>query len=383
MKNRPYSQFCFLAMFVFGLTLVSCTEDEPAPEQLAVPDTYEFVRNQQSTVDYSGQAARLDMLSAIKSYLVLADGGQEISADQLNDMYANANDPFEDATLNASGKQLEDKTFAPHISNFKDMFEQMAAISSDVAVNQTQAAAGQAGLLERGNTGNTILVNEKGWEYTQFIEKGLMGSVFFHQIFNVYLSADRMGSEVNNSDLVDDKNYTLKEHYFDEAFGYWGVPTDFPSELPSSHRRFWASYTYGRNAATQSLGKLKSAFLIGRTAIVNNDQATLDQSITIILEELEMVAVATAIHYLNDASENYNAADIGNMFHHLSEAYVFMQSLRVHPSSQIPAEDLTELLDNGFGVDQDFWTVTPADIEALKTSLITYYPTLASIADQL
>ena len=106
-------------------------------------------------------------------------------------------------------------------------------------------------------------------------------------------------------------------------------------------------------------------------------------SVDAIYSEFEIVTVATAIHYLNDAKENLSDGDIGNLFHHLSETYMFLRALRVHPRAQLSQTELSALLENGLGQAGDFWTVDITTLESTRQTLIATYPQLADIADQL
>jgi hypothetical protein len=368
--------------FSLLIILVSCESDVPEVG-VAIPDTYTFERDGSSTVDFRGQTARLDMLSEMKSYVVEGDAGKAVSRDLLLDMFGNQNSPFADEEFNATTKNLESKTLISDVDYYKGLFAELERASNAYVANPSEAMQGVSGLLQRGNTDRYILVNEKGWEFTQFIEKGLLGSVFFHQIFNVYLTESRIGPDVDNESLVEGNNYTAKEHHFDEAFGYWGVPVDFPDELAAADRRFWATYTYGRSSLTGSLDKLKSAFLYGRTAIVNSDQGAVDAAVAEIYLELEIMSVATAIHYLNSSLEDINAGDIGNLFHHLSEAYMFIRAIKVHPSPQLSVTEINEVLANGLGTEADFWTADAALIRATKNTIVNAYPELAAVANDL
>jgi hypothetical protein len=49
-------------------------------------------------------------------------------------------------------------------------------------------------------------VDANGREFTQLIEKGIMGSVFYNQIYNTYFSEARTGDDVENTVLRDGKN---------------------------------------------------------------------------------------------------------------------------------------------------------------------------------
>jgi len=364
---------------LLAVILNACNDKEDPSPGLDVPSTYTFNRDDESTVSFSGQTDRLNMLSEIKSYLGNGDAGQALDAAKLNNMFSNENSAFSDPDLNASSKQLEDKAFLADVDFFKELFEAAEAASEAVVANGAVASAGVSGRLQRSN-GNYILVNEKGWEFTQLIEKGLMGSVFFHQIYNTYLTDDRIGPSVDNVNLVDGANYTAKEHHFDEAFGYWGVPVDFPAELPSEYNRFWANYSYGRESLVGSVTQLKNAFLSGRTAIVNNDQDILDAQVDIIYEEFELIAAATAIHYINSALTDDNE---GDFLHHVSEAYAFARALKFSPKRSISDAQLSTVLNSNFGTDGDFWTIGDGDLAEAKSTLASVYTRLADIQNQL
>ncbi|MBV6639231.1 MAG: DUF4856 domain-containing protein [Cyclobacteriaceae bacterium] len=371
-----------IALATSALLLIflnACNDKEDPAPGINVPTTYSFTRDDESTVSFSGQTDRLNMLSEIKSYLGNGDAGNALEAAKLNNMFSNENDAFTNSDLNASSKQLEDKTFLADVTFYKDLFEAAEAASEAVVANDAVASAGVAGRIQRGN-GNYVLVNEKGWEFTQVIEKGLMGSVFLHQIYNTYLTDDRIGSSVDNTNLVDGANYTAKEHHFDEAFGYWGVPVDFPSELPSENNRFWANYSYGRESLVGSVTNLKNAFLAGRTAIVNNDEETLEAQVAIIYEEFEIVAAATAIHYINSALTDDNE---GDFLHHVSEAYAFVRALKFSEKRAISDAHLSTILNSNFGTGGDFWTIGDGDLAEAKSTLASVYPRLSDIQNEL
>ena len=204
------SAFCFTA----------CNQNDDST--LDVPATYAFTRDGNSTVDYSGQTERLNMLSLLSTYMKTSNtvGAASLDAQKLKDMFANENDPFTGATFT---KDLKSKCFQNDVATYEAYMDRLAASSTATGA----ASEGVAGVLVDGSPDPTVgyRVDENGVEMIQVIEKGLIGAVFFYQAMEVYLSADRMGF-VGNSDLVEGENYTAMEHYFDEAFGYFGVPVD-------------------------------------------------------------------------------------------------------------------------------------------------------------
>jgi len=367
--------FLFFLVF-FGLLFSSCDDSDTIDTNISIPGTYNFERNGISSVDYSGQTARLDMLAVMKAYLLEADGGSQIDASKLNDMFENTNNVFASAELNNSGKQIKSKTFAPDldVKYFENAFDAVA-IASVAGANGTMATKGQAGLITRSN-GKTILVDERGMEFTQTIEKGLMGSLALNQIFNVYLTEDRIGNDVNNE--VENGGFTEMEHHWDEAFGYFGVPTDFPGNTDGV--RFWGNYSNGRDALIGTNSKIMDAFLAGRTAIVNKDYTQRDIQTEILYEQLELVAAATTVHYLNDALTAFSSGETGDAFHVLSEAWEFARALRMSPKKRISLDQIDAFLEK---LGDDFWDITVADINEAKAMLINSFPELTSVQDQL
>ncbi len=354
---------------------VSCDDSDDVSRGIERPATYEFSRNGESTVSYTGQTERLDMLAEMKAYIATANIGEQLDESTLLDMYANENSPFENEDLNSSTKNLESKTFITDITFFKEIL-----ISTALASGSTAAAdQGKSGLVSRG-AGNNILVDDKGWEYTQLVEKGLMGAVFLHQIYNVYLTDSKIGIDISNEDLVEGTNYTAMEHHWDEAFGYWGVNTAFDTE---GENRFWGNYSYGRERYTGTVTKLKDAYLAGRTAIVNKDYDAMNAASELIYQEFELLAAATTIHYINDGIRDLNSADIGNLFHHISEGYGFAMALKYSPIKRITDEQLDLILNKHFGTDGDFWTITVEGLNNARSSIVSAYPSLADFAQDL
>ncbi len=365
----------FIALIASVLIWSSCTEDDDANPKLDIPQSYEFERNGASSVDYSGQIARLDMLAELKAYIATANDSMALDAQILLDMFANENNPFDEAALNESGKRLEDKTFLTDVNYYKNVLNSAATASQAV----TEASEGTAGLIARSAT-RVILVNEKGHEYTQIVEKGLMGATFLNQIYNAYLTDAKTGADIDNVTIVEGKNYTTLEHHFDEAFGYWGVNVDFD---PQGENRFLGNYTLGREGFTEAADALRAAFLTGRTAIVNSDFETLDAQKDIIYEQFEIAVAATVIHYINESITDLNNAEIGNLFHHASEGYGFALGLKYNPYKMITDTQYDDLVNSGFGTDGNFWDMSVESLNNAKNILISAYPSLTDIADDL
>lgn len=363
--------------------LVACTpEEEPTPS-LAVPSTYEFTRNGVSTVSYSGQIARQEMLRELSNEM---KRGVEntLDADHLIDMYENTNDPFSNPDLNSSGKSLSSKTSASaaHVFNqgstinyFKGW---MQAAASASAANAT-AADGTAGVIQNNDGTKKYLVNESGVEYVQLIEKGLMGAVLMDQTVNNYLTALKL--DVDNT--AENANpYTTMEHHWDEGYGYFTIQQDLELDYSvSQDRGFWGRYLVGLEENFGIAGEMYYAFRKGRAAIVAEDYDTRDAQIPAITDGFEEATYLKALGYLNKGAANLNAGNAAAAFHELSEGLGFIFSLRYAASGTVSAaqsDEWIEDLSSGSG----FWSGDiQARIEQVKTEIGATYSLPQTIVD--
>ena len=354
---------------------------------IETPATYEFTRDGASSVYYGGQTDRLNMVEEIKALLLAGDEGGLVSEQALLDMFANTGDNGGGNFSFSSTKQLKDKTFAPDLDNrfFEDLFAAAAAASINGDHGIT-AANGTAGLLTREDKGTTILVDAKGREFTQLIEKGFMGSVFYNQMFNLYLTDERTGDDVENVDLAEDANYTPMEHGMDEAFGYWDPPLDFTSSWPEERAdedRFWSHYSNVVDGLLGTNDIIMNAYKEARAAIVNNDPVTKNEMREVLYEHHELVAAAVSVHYINSTLSSLDAGNTGEAFHTLSEAWIFTNALKYSPKRMITLEQLEQIMETDFGADGNFWNVTPAGLNAAKGTLVSVYPKLDPVKDDL
>lgn len=388
MFHSKLTPLLFIPALVLSLLISGCgISDSNDNSSINPPETYEFTRDGESTVAYPGQNDRLDMVEEMKAYIATAHSGETISEQALLDMYENTDGNGGGHFSFTSDRQLKNKTFGPDRDN--NLFEGIFADAAAASENGSQgirAANGTAGLLEREGSGNDILVDEKGREFTQLVEKGLMGAVFYHQIFNVYLTDDKIGPDVENSETEEGANYTTKEHHFDEAFGYFNAPVDFESDWPDSRTdelRFWSKYSNGSDDLLGFNDTIMEAFIHGRTAIVNDNQDELDQQVGVLYENLELLSAATAVHYINSTLSHLNDGNKGEAFHALSEAWAFVNALKYSPNREISTNQIDQILNTDFGENGNFWEVSPEGLNNAKSTLVDTYPDLESVQDQL
>lgn len=370
--KQPNYYWTLLAISAIGFT--AC---EPEKNTYTIPTTYNF-----SNVDYSGQTTRLAKLGEIITYAKTAhvSGATALNATKLKDMYgANAGNYFTDTTLNAaSSKQLKDKTISSEQSNFELYLDSLAAAS---AYTTATAANGKAGIASNNAGNKHYLLNSKGIEITQIIEKGLMGACLYYQATAVYMGSGKM--DVDNN-TVNAGQGTTMEHHWDEAFGYFGVPKDFPANQVGAV--YWGKYCNTHEAVYPLNTKMMNAFLKGRAAISAKDLTTRDAMISDLRKNWELIVAATAIYYLNNAKDNL-ATDPAAAYHELSEVFGFIMSLKYGVSTKITPTQVDTILTDLYGSSNPLlannYNVNSTKIEAAKTALVGYITDLASVKDNL
>jgi hypothetical protein len=373
-------------LLVTGLTITSCSNDDmPTQDQTTnytVPATYTFERNSTTTVDFSGQSARLLMLEEMGNIIkTAATNGTQASQSVLTNMYSNTSNAFSSTVLNTSGKQLKDKTAASkdyfelyqgggtttEKLSVQAFFETQLTLAQEASVG-TNAAAAVAGVYLDGTSKRLFAAN--GLEPQQVLLKGMMGASFLDQVVNNYLSKNKLDegtNKVNNSNKIVEtaKTYTTMEHNWDEAYGFiYGV----------DGTKFWASYISQVNADVDFntlTADLDLAFRKGRAAIVANDYATRDAQIDIIKAKLAMVPAVRAVFYLQEGKGKLVTDKGAKSFHALSEAYGFIMSLRYtnNPATNNPylsKSEVDAILANMVSGTNGLW-----DIDTLGAKLDT------------
>ncbi len=355
----------FLLLLALAVMVSSCKKeqeeddliDNPINADVCESGDYCFERNGATTVDYSGQTARLNQLEELTNYMKTANtSGVSVSAAQLKEMFSNADgagSDFFSAEANVPGKELKNKCFLPNVGLYEQYMDQLEAASQST----TPGSNGVAGVVVGINDpSKQYLFDENGFEHIQLIEKGLMGDVFYFQACDTYLQ-NVLDETYDNTVLVDGKNYREMEHKFDEAFGYFGIPNNFPET--SGEARFHGKYSERRDAALNT-NTIFDDFFAAREAITAN--SALNQEAFDAVDNIKLkwhrVNAGTVIYYLKVAKLNMDDYAIKN--HVLSEAYAFMGNL-LH--NQGYAWTVEELEDARNFLGNNFYETTVEDID--------------------
>lgn len=395
MQNK-FLLFAVLLSIIF----ISCSTDSNNDPTIDEPATYEFTRNGESTVLFTGQTTRLQMGAELFSAMTDFDNTTE---DLLLQMYRNQTagggdaDPYGSAELNDATKNIKSKVAASEdyfssnttlSAEIKDQFEEwMKAQVDEVFPNQnTLAEPGVSGQIADGSS--TRYVNAQGLEYDQLVNKSLIGALTTDQMLNNYLSVSVLDAGTNRQDntdgvLAEGSNYTTMEHKWDEAYGYlFGNAQNKANPLTTiGNDDIFLNKYFGRVEGDEDFAgiseKVFNAFKLGRAAIVAGDYEVRDEQAEIIREEVSKIIGIRAVYYLQTAKAaiDQETPDYGGAFHDLSEGYGFIYSLMF---TRIPNTDspyftkaevegfLNQLLGDG---PNGLWDVTPETLDALSNDI--------------
>ncbi len=356
---------------VVATLAVSCKkkdkDEDPVDEEpvtYTVPTTYNF-----SSIDTVVPKQAIDMLGELTGYIRkthVNTNAFTLDLQKQRDYYANTNSPFSVASLNTSGFNLKEKTsnayglHAAFDAAFSDAVT--ASVNSNVKYDSTTASDGHAGKLINGT--RYILVDANGFEYKEFIEKNIMGAVFYFQattLLNTIASFDN--TTVTNGT-------TAQERAWDNAFAYFGVPVNFPAN--KSGLKNWGSYCNSVDVATGSNAIIMNAFLKGRAAISNKDNAVRDAARDIVVKEWERVCAAKFISYVKGAKANVTTPATFN--HNLSEGVGFINSFRYNTAKTISDTDINLLLSYfQTGGVVNLYKVTPTNLDNAINKMATLF----------
>ncbi|MGY6647684.1 DUF4856 domain-containing protein [Wenyingzhuangia sp. IMCC45574] len=401
------SKLTLATIVATGALFTSCSDDNDVAKvvsdttgiditNLEVPTSYEFTRNNESTVSYGGQTTRLKQVSEIGAALTNTDllkiNGKISNMFKLGEGFEDAS--IDQTSIEASKRKIvRAKTahstglFANGISNNSDAIKAVfdGYISKQVAEVfpnwEVTAAAGTAGVADGR------YVNAKGLEYNQAFLKSLIGGLVADQILNHY--TNRLDDNYDNTNsykdeheagtLASGKTYTTMEHHWDEAYGYvYGVAAAEDVLLQK-----YINKVEGDTDFKGIAQKIHDAFLIGRAAVVAKNYTVRDAAVEVIREEISKVIAIRAVYYLQQGKAKLAARETA--FHDLSEGYGFIYSLQfISLDGETPIFSQTEV--NGFIADLEagngFWDVTATKLDNISTAIAAKFDfTVAQAAE--
>lgn len=329
-------------------------DDDPTPvtqtgPTYTVPTSYNY-----TDVNYNDDTTRIAMMTEIDAETNKGKT-QTVSATKLKDMFANQNNQFANSALNTSGLQLKDHTDLLAQAEAEKFMDSIAKASLSFNVTYSD---GVAGVATAGDATSKFLLAANGIEYKQVLSKFLMGTSLYYQIKDIYLSESSIGNSVDTA--------TMKNNW-DHAFGLFGVPKDFPTNVTGV--KYLGKYSTEVNTGINSNSNIMNAFLKGRAAINNNDFTIKEQQKNIIISEIEKLLAAAAIHELNEAKSNTVIADVAERSHVISEGMGFILALKFIGTTISDAQ-ADAILAN---FPANLYNITPQNINDAINAISTIY----------
>lgn len=385
MAMKPYlipQILLIMALLAFS----SCEDDNEKPSlrtkidystlSTATPYTAAFVdANGNSTVDVSAGNARLQMFQALNYHSTSSvAAGTPIESTVLQNMFSNSGNPFYDIStttlsisgdeLNSSGVQLRNAVASSLPAGeaeavrtkIEGYFSEIETASQSVGNTASQGVAGKLG---------NYLVDEKGIEIAQVIQKSLIGALQLDYIGNVLLDE---GLNAENFQTAGDNNYTQREHNWDEAYGLLTLNPIYlegSTDAAKGTTEFGAgSYLWEYNKANYA--EIYPAFLKGRAAIVNNDNEVLQEQAAFIRTEMEKAIASAALGYLDKWKTGQSEAARA---HAIGEGLGFIYSMRFAEMHGADAAFSDAVLADLIDSENGFWDLDAAKINAATEAI--------------
>jgi hypothetical protein len=349
----------FCAFSAVLLLAVSCKEDNPTTVDIVpvytVPTTYNF-----TNVDFLESTTRLGMVTEMSNLMKNATTGV-LDGDKLKNMFTNTSAPFSTTAYNTSGLQLKDQCFSLLQTDVNRYIDSLVMVSKTAKT----ASRGVAGVgASSANAASKYALTATGVNYAQVFNKSIMGGLICYQIVNNYMTAAANNS-LDNATVTTGKGTAL-EHAWDLAFGYWGVPIDFPTNKTGA--KLWGSYTTQVDSGYHANKLFMDAFLKGRAAISNKDTKTVQAQATIIMEAFERVTGAAALQEVKEVKESLSDNILRNS--RLSECYGFVYSLKYNPKRKITDAQIDAILAL---FPKNFYDLTLTDVNNIRDAIAKQY----------
>jgi len=348
-----------LSIVSFALLIMTgCKKDDNkvTTPTYDIPTTYNF-----ANANYADATTRLGMYTEISNLMKNALTGT-FDAVTAKAMLNNTGAPFANAAYNTSGLQLRDQ-FAPAFK--QDALDFIDSLAKASAAYPTVASKGVAGVgASSANVASKYALTGAGFNYAQVFNKGLMGGLVTYQIVT---TMDAVANQtIDNITIVNGE--TAMEHAWDMAFGYWGVPTDFPANKTNPKPVLWGSYTTQVDSGYKANKILMDAFLKGRAAISAKDKSTFVEQAKIIIAAFEKLHGAGALQEVKEAKESISDKILLNS--RLSEMYGFVYSIKYNPKRVTTDAQYNTLLS---GFPANFYDMTSTQLDALRDAIAAQY----------
>lgn len=348
-KYTTYAALFFAAVISVTGCKKSNTDTTPT---YTVPTTYNF-----ANANFTDATTRLGMITEM-SNLMKTGLTSTLNATTLKNMFSNTGSPFATAAYNTSGINIKDQSATLSQTDVLNGIDSLAkACNSGVAASRGVAGIGASSATPTSK----YALTGTGVNYAQVFNKGVMGGLITYQI--VTTMSNIASLSVDNTTVVNGE--TAMEHAWDIAFGYWGVPIDFPTNKTGA--KLWGSYSTQVDSGFKANKILMGAFLKGRAAVSAKDNATITEQANIIISTMEKLTAAAVIQEVNEIKASISDNIARNS--RLSECYGFVYSFKYNPKRSVLSDAQINTILALFP--KNFYDLTQTDINNIEAAVAT------------
>jgi hypothetical protein len=334
------------------ITITGCKKNNDNTPTYTIPTTYNF-----SNANFADATTRLGMEGEMATIMKNALTGP-INSTTLKNMVTNTGSPFTTAGYSTSGLQIQNQCAPLFQTDILSDIDSLVKVSNS-GVTASRGIAG-VGASSAAPTSKYAL-NGLGVNYAQVFNKGVMGGLITYQIVTTMDGMTKLSYD--NTTVVNGE--TAMEHAWDLAFGYWGVPIDFPTNKTGA--KLWGSYSTQVDSGYHANKILMDAFLKGRAAISNKDNPTIQAQATIIMQTMEKLTAAAVCQEINEIKASLNDNIARNS--RLSECYGFVYSFKYNPKRTIFTD--AQITSTLALFPKNFYDLTLTDINNIQAAVAT------------
>ena len=294
--------------FITGVTVLSLNVNAGDSIYSNFPVTVkDYKGSKSSSVSYTGQIARHVLHDSLKNLAGKGNGNAnpELKAKMMS-YYGEKTPNREIIAPKTKGSFIVKQTNVDQISKKKNLSGKTYKGTISGMPNNMTGPELITFWIDKASSAKKGVDNRNGYNYPQLISKFIMGAVFYNQAVDNYLDEKLSANKKpNNKPYKKGAAYTGKEHSWDEAFGYFGMPAHglslSPGQLYSIAKQkpegfeaadhngdgkvdlykemmFAPAYYaagYDKSKKTSYAKNIGNAFLNGRRVITNADGAVL------------------------------------------------------------------------------------------------------------
>ena len=241
-----------------ALAVIGCTVSEQGGSASASDKVYAnfpvtlkgYTGSKTTSEAYTGQMARQVLHDSLKKLAGNGNGKPNPALKaKMNSYYSGKTKGRAIIAPKSKGKFVIKQTKVDQISKKKNLSGKTYKGTIAGMPNNMSGPALVKFWIDKASSAKKGVDLNNGYNYPQLISKFLMGAVFYNQAVDNYLD-EKMSAKKkpNNKPYKKGARYTGKEHSWDEAFGYFGMPahgmTLTPKQLYAIAKRKPAALAY-------------------------------------------------------------------------------------------------------------------------------------------